>query len=94
MESALRSYVGRSVAEFALEHGPPRSSVSMGTNRRGFEWGMTGQAAPSTMTLPMTGFPVSQPQLSCTVSLVAATTKPSPELSDWTIESWHWNGNC
>src|SRR5262249_31749178 len=27
-------------------------------------------------------------QQTCTVALVASTTKPSPALSDWIIESW------
>jgi len=92
MESALASYVGRSVADFALEHGPPRSSVSMGANRRGFAWVVTGKTTASTM--PITGFPMSSPQLSCNVSLIAATAEASPELSDWKIESWNWDGNC
>ena len=92
MESGLTSSVGRSIADFALEHGPPRSSANLGANRRSFEWIIAGQ--PTGSTMPITGFPISPQQLSCTVSLTAATTKASPELSDWKIESWHWNGNC
>jgi hypothetical protein len=92
MEATLTAYVGRSIADFAREHGPPRNVVNIEPNKRSFEWIMTGQGTPGKM--PLTGFAMSSQQLSCMVSLVASSTKASSELSDWIIESWHWNGNC
>ena len=28
------------------------------------------------------------------VSLIENSNKPSPAMSDWTIESWQWKGAC
>jgi hypothetical protein len=92
LEATLTAHVGKSVADFAREYGPPRNTTNEGPNKRGFEWMMTGQPTPGKM--PLTGFPMSSQQLSCMVSLVASSTKASSELSDWIIESWHWNGYC
>jgi hypothetical protein len=59
--------------------------------KRGFQWHVTEQTGA---VGPLSGMLVTVPpgQKSCTVALVASTTKPSPALSDWIIESWRWNG--
>jgi hypothetical protein len=94
MQSALQPYVGRSIADFALDHGPPTNTIEMGGNERGFQWQITGQSAGA--VVPVSGMLVAVPpqQRTCLVSFVASTTKPSPTLSDWIVESWRWNGAC
>jgi hypothetical protein len=94
MDSSLAPYVSRSIADFALDHGPPTSTIDMGASRRGFQWVVTGQTAGA--FVPVSGMLVTVPpeQRKCTVSLIASTNKPSPSLANWIIESWRWNGDC
>jgi hypothetical protein len=94
METALTPYVARSIADFALDHGPPTGTIDMGAGKRGFQWVITGQSAGA--VVPISGMLATVPpqQQVCTVSLVASTAKPTPSLSDWIIESWRWNGAC
>lgn len=94
MQSALDRYVGRSIADFALDRGPPTNTIDMGANKRGFQWQITGQSAGA--VVPVSGMLVAVPPRlqTCIVSFAASTTKPSPALSDWIIESWRWNGAC
>ena len=94
MEAALTPYVGRSIAEYVLDHGAPTTTLDMGTNKRAFQWQITGQSPGA--IIPIGGSLVAVPprQQTCMVSLIASTTKPSPLMSDWVIESWRWNGAC
>jgi hypothetical protein len=94
MDTALTPYVGKSIADYALDRGPPTNTIDMGGNKRGFQWVITGQSPAA--VVPLNGALIAVPshQQTCTVSLVASTTKPSPALSDWIIESWRWNGDC
>jgi hypothetical protein len=73
MHTSLTPYIGRTVADYALDHGPPTNTVDLGPSKKGFQWLTTK---------------------SCTVSIVAHATKPNPELSDWVIEHWRWQGVC
>jgi hypothetical protein len=94
MESALTPYVGRSIADYVLDHGSPTSTLDLSSNKRAFQWLITGQSAGA--VVPLGGMLVAvppQPQ-TCLVSLVASASRPSPTLSDWTVESWRWNGRC
>jgi hypothetical protein len=94
MESALTPYVGRSIADFMIDRGPSTSTIDLGPNKRAFQWKITGQTAGA--VVPLSGMLVTVPpqQQTCTVSLIASTTKKSPAMSDWIIESWRWNGEC
>jgi hypothetical protein len=94
MESALTSYVGRSIADFMIDRGPSTSTIDLGDNKRAFQWKITGQTAGA--VVPLSGMLVTVPpqQQTCTVSLIASTTKKSPAMSDWIIDSWRWNGEC
>ena len=94
MEKALNPYIGKSIADYALDRGPPTNSIDMGGNKRGFQWVMTRQS-PAAL-VPLSGALIAVPshEQICSVSLVASTLKPSPALSDWIIESWRWNGDC
>jgi hypothetical protein len=94
MESALTPYVGRSVAEFALAHGPPTNAIDMGANKKAFQWVITGQTAGAVVPLGGTLVTVPPREQTCRVSLVANAYKPSAALSDWIVESWQWNGAC
>ena len=94
MDTALSPFVGKSIADFALAHGPPKDTINMGPNKRGFQWVITGQSAGA--VVPVGGALVAVPprQQTCMVSLVANSIKPSSVLSDWIIESWQWSGAC
>jgi hypothetical protein len=94
MDGALTPYVGRPIADYVLDRGPPTNTIDMGANKRGFQWQLTRQTAGA--LVPISGLVVTVPpgQQQCTVSLIASTTKKSPALSDWIIESWRWNGEC
>jgi hypothetical protein len=94
METSLTPYVGKSIADFTLDRGPPSNTIDMGGNKRGFQWVVTKQSPAGIVPLSGTLIAVPSHQLTCTVSLVASTIKPSPALSDWIIESWRWNGDC
>jgi hypothetical protein len=93
-EAILAPYVGKSIADYALDRGPPTNTIDMGANKRGFQWVLTGQSPGA--IVPLNGALIAVParQQTCMISFVASTTKPSPALSDWIIESWHWNGDC
>ena len=96
MTNALNAWMGRSVAEFALERGNPTEIIDLGPNRRGFRWVLT-EATPSVAAmLPGTNMLVSRAPgtRSCTISLDASSQNPSVSLADWRIEHWGWNGAC
>jgi hypothetical protein len=81
MESALNAYIGRSVAEFAADHGDPTSVVKLSDTETAFRWVITGQGRRRSHT-------------TCTVSLRATAEAPNPELKDWIIQGWNWQGAC
>jgi hypothetical protein len=45
-ESILAPYVGKSIADYALDRGPPTNTIDMGANKRGFQWVLRGQSSP------------------------------------------------
>jgi hypothetical protein len=94
MESSLNAYLGRSVAVFVADHGDPTSTVKLSDNESAFRWVITGQGVGA--VIPMGGSLIVAPptQRVCTVSLRATTQSPSPELKDWIIQSWNWQGAC
>jgi hypothetical protein len=94
MEKSLTPYIGKSIADFALDRGPPTNTIDMGANKRGFQWVVT-RPSPAGV-IPLNGALIAVPshEQTCSVSLVASTVKPSPALSDWIIESRRWNGEC
>jgi hypothetical protein len=94
MESSLNAYMGRSVAEFVADHGDPTSMVKLTDKESAFRWVITGRGVGA--VIPMgTSLIVAPPtQRVCTVSLRATTQSPSPELKDWIIQSWNWQGAC
>jgi hypothetical protein len=94
MESSLNAYMGHSVAEFVADHGDPTSAVKLSDNESAFRWVITGQGIGA--VVPMGGSLIVAPptQRVCTVSLKATTQSPNPELKDWIIQSWNWQGAC
>jgi hypothetical protein len=92
---ALNPWIGRSVADFVIQRGPPTNSIDLGGNRRTFQWQTTSQTPAAIVPLnggALVGVP--SRQQSCLVSLVANSNKSAPTLSDWMIESWSANGAC
>src|SRR5258708_32681229 len=97
MTRSLNAYIGKSVADVTLGHGPPTNIIEMGANKRGFQWEVTTERPEMAMPAPGSNIAVTLPpsQETCLVSFVASTTTPSPSLSDWIIESSQWKGgNC
>jgi hypothetical protein len=94
MDVLLNPYVGKSIADVALAHGPPTTTIDMGPARRGFQWTKTAQTAGAVVPLGGTLVAVPPRQQSCMISFVANSSKQTPSMSDWIIESWQWNGAC
>jgi hypothetical protein len=94
MTRSLNAYVGKSVADVALDRGPPTNTIDMGPGKRGFEWEITTETPEVAKPAPGSSIAATVPasQQTCLVSLVAWTTNPSPSLSDWIIESTQWKG--
>jgi hypothetical protein len=94
MESSLNAYMGRSVADFVADHGDPASTVKLSDNESAFRWVITGQGVGA--VIPMGGSLIVAPptQRVCTVSLRATTQSGNPELKDWIIQNWNWQGAC
>ena len=86
--------MGRSVAEFVADHGDPTSTVELSDHERAFRWVITGRGIGA--VIPVGGSLVVAPptQRLCTVSLRASTQSPNPELKDWIIQNWNWQGAC
>jgi hypothetical protein len=97
MTRSLNAYVGRSVADVTLDRGPPTNAIDMGPDKRSFEWQITTERPERALPAPGSRVAATLPpgQETCLVSFVASTTKSSPTLSDWIIESTQWKGsNC
>lgn len=94
MQTALDAYVGRSVAEFVADHGDPTSSVKLSNTETAFRWVITGQGVGA--VVPIGGSLIVAPptQRVCTVTVRATTQTPNPELKDWIIQGWNWQGAC
>jgi len=91
---ALNPWIGRSIADFVVQHGPPATSIDLGGNKRAFQWQATRQTPAAVIPLGSSLVAVPSRQESCMVSLVASSSKAAPTLSDWIIESWRRNGAC
>jgi hypothetical protein len=94
METALSPWVGRSIADFVAERGPPTTNIDLGGNKRAFQWQVTRQTPGAVVSLAGSLITVPSREESCMVSLVASSGKTAPTLSDWMIERWSWNGAC
>ena len=38
MHTALTPYIGRTIADYVLDHGPPTNTVDLGPSKKGFQW--------------------------------------------------------
>jgi hypothetical protein len=38
MHATLNPYIGRTIADYALDHGPPTNIVDLGPGKKGFQW--------------------------------------------------------
>ena len=38
MHTALTPYIGRTIADYVLDHGPPTNIVDLGSGKKGFQW--------------------------------------------------------
>jgi hypothetical protein len=94
MESSLNAYVGRSVAEFVADNGDPTSTVKLSDNESAFRWVITGRGVGAVIPMGGSLIVASPTQRVCTVSLRATTQSSNPELKDWIIQSWNWQGAC
>lgn len=94
MKTSLNSYLGHSVAEFVADHGDPTSEVKLSDHESAFRRVITGRGVGA--IIPMGGSLIVAPptQRICTVVLRATTQSPNPELKDWMIQSWNWQGAC
>jgi hypothetical protein len=94
MKAALDPYVGQSVASFAALRGPPTSMVRTGDNEAAFRWVITGQGVGGIVPMGTSLVVVPAGPRVCTVALTATTAAKDPDLKDWTITNWQWQGAC
>jgi hypothetical protein len=97
MAKSVNAYIGRSVADVAVDRGPPTNVVDVGSSKRDFQWEIMTERPERPMPAPGSGIAATVPpgQETCLVSFVASSANPSPSLSDWIIESGQWKGvNC
>jgi hypothetical protein len=90
-----RHEIGKAIADYALDHGPPTDTIDIGGNKRGFQWVITGQSPAA--IVPLSGALIAVPshQQICTASLVASTTKAVSgivRLDNRRLA--RWNGTC
>lgn len=96
MADALDPYIGESVASYVADRGDPTSSVSLGDRKYAFRWVTSGEGAGAVVPIASSLVVVPPRQLTCTVTLMAATTSQatSPEFKDWIITGFRWEGGC
>jgi hypothetical protein len=94
MTNALDQYLGQSIAEFAAMRGDPTSTVKTGDNEAAFRWVITGQGVGGIVPIGSSLIVVPAGQRVCTVVLSASTKSRNPELKDWIITKWQWQGAC
>jgi hypothetical protein len=97
MAQSITAYIGKSVADVALDRGPPTHVVNVGSSRRDFQWETTTEAPERPLPAPGARMASTVPpgQETCLVSFVASSPTSSSSLSDWIIESGQWKGvNC
>ncbi len=95
MSNALDAYVGRTVADFAADHGDPTSTVVTGDQKAAFRWVITGPGVGAVVPVGSALMVMPSGQRQCTVVLDATTTNTGqPALKDWIIENGRWNGAC
>src|ERR1700733_6478744 len=93
--SSPDSYVGRSVAEYAADHGNPALKIQLSDRQDVFRWDTIEQSiGPAigqglTMATPQPSVPAL-----CSVRLTGTTQWPKPEVKDWTIRSADREGGC
>jgi hypothetical protein len=94
MTKSLNAYLGKSVADVALDRGSPTNTIEIGAGKRRFEWEITTETPEVAKPAPGSSIAATVPasQQTCLVSFVAWTTNPAPSLSDWIIESTQWKG--
>ena len=94
MTNSLDLYIGSSVAYFVADHGYPSSSVKLSDTESSFRWIITGQGIGAVVPLGNALVAIPPQQKVCTIDLRATSQSTWPELKDWTIRSWRWQGAC
>jgi len=94
MQSSLHAYVGQSIADFVALHGDPASSVKTGDNETAFRWVTSAPGVGGIVPIGGSLIVVPAGPRVCTIVLTATTVKQAPELKDWTITKWQWQGAC
>lgn len=96
MKTALDSWKGRTVADYVIARGPPTRQTDLSPTQRLYEFIMTEGTPGVAMVMPGGNTVVSRPPgtRSCTVAFVANSPSVNAPLSQWTIESYRWNGAC
>ncbi len=93
---ALNPWIGRSIADFVVQRGPPTTSIDLGGNKRAFQWQATRQTPAAVIPLGSSLVGVPSRQESCLVSLVASSSKAAPTvvLTGSSSAGKLWNGAC
>lgn len=94
MTGAMDKWIGQSVASYVGEFGNPTSSVKLDDQTSAFRWLYSGQGPGAVVPVMGTLMVVPPRQLQCTVVFKATSNVQNPELKDFTIKSYEWQGNC
>lgn len=95
----MNAFIGRTISDFAFEHGPPSAQFPVNGGRMVFQWeehrtrqGVAAGVHIGNMTIYK---PPPMYSIGCRVSITAIvkSSRPDPTLADWTIESWRADGN-
>ncbi len=94
MNLTLSSWVGRNVAEFAIQYGRPTDFVKISNNVAVFRWTTYSQTAGAVVPIGGIMAVVPSRSLACNVRLTAASKVGSNELRVWTIQRYQFDGYC
>ena len=94
METALTPWIGQSVASYVAVHGDPTTSVALNEHTTAFRWVMTGSSTGAVIPVMGTLMVVPPRQLQCMVAFQATTSAKTPQLKDFTITKYTWEGVC
>lgn len=95
MNNQLDVWINQPVSNFALSKGNPKDIVKLSEDRTAFRWVFV-QQSPAMIMPPVYGSMMVLPsqQLFCNISFIAKPTKKKPELKDFIITDYNWNGHC
>ena len=94
MKATLAGWVNQPVSNYALNKGNPIETIKLSDTRTAFRWVFTHNSPGA--IVPIYGSLVAIPsqKLACSISLIGEPNKKKPELKDFIVVDYSWNGYC